>query len=436
MFSAIKTTDILSDVSVFTGGKWHEHSDIHIVDGIVTAVVPAAVRGTDTRHVIPGFVNAHTHLQQSLMRGMAENKGLLEWLQLIGTETVRITPERAYLATISASLELLRSGTTTVVEHMWPSPSSEVHEAVVRGLRDTGIRAVLGRGIADRADASRRWGFEPALLSPIDDVLNHVTELIELTAGSTISLALAVPNPRSISVKGLAATREYADSHDIPVMIHLLETSVDDVMCREHVGTGAVEFLDTAGFLWPRLLAVHCVELDGPGQELLAERGVAVAYNPVCNMRMGSGVAPVPAMLERGMNVGLGVDGAASNDTQDMFQAFRIGSYLQRVAHKQADIMGFAEMVDIACGGANENLGLPTVKGGVTIGAPADLTVLRFDRDYATLPVRDAGAMILTAGSAAIVDSVLVDGEVVFRDGKSTRVDEDALTKELAGLDV
>ncbi|MXQ64526.1 amidohydrolase family protein [Actinomadura rayongensis] len=429
-----KMTDILSDVTVFTDGRWQDHRDIHITDGIVTGIHPSVSRGDVTRHVIPGFVNTHTHLQQSLMRGMAENTGLLEWLRLIGTETVQITPERAYLATVAASLELLRSGTTTVVEHMWPTPSSAVHEAVIRGLNDTGIRAVLGRGIADRADASRRWGFEPALLSPIDDVLAHVAGLIELTADSRISPALAVPNPRSITKEGLAATRAFAESHAVPVMIHLLETITDDVMCHEHLGMSAVKFLEAADFLWPQLLAVHCVELDSYGQDILAERGVAVAYNPVCNMRLGSGVAPVVSMMERGIKVGLGVDGAASNDTQDMFQAFRIGAYLQRVANKRADILTFPEMIDIACGGANENLGLPAVVGGVSVGAPADLTVIQFDRDYATLPVRDPGAMILTAGSAAIVDRVLVDGEVVYRDGKSTRVDEEELIEGLSRL--
>ena len=101
-----------------------------------------------------------------------------------------------------------------------------------------------------------------------------------------------------------------------------------------------------------------------------------------------------------------------------------------------ADILGFAEMVDMACGGANETLGLPTVTGGVTIGAPADLTVLQFDRDYATLPVRDPGAMILTAGSPTIVDSVLVGGEVVFVDGRSTRIDQDELIRDLSRLQV
>ena len=132
--------------------------------------------------------------------------------------------------------------------------------------------------------------------------------------------------------------------------------------------------------------------------------------------------------------MGLGVDGAASNDTQDMLETFRIAVYLQRAVHRRADLLGFADMLDIACGGANAVLGLPAVSGGVRIGGPADLTLVRFDRDYATLPVRDAGASLLTAGSRSIVDVVMVAGEVVVADGRSTRVDEVEFTKTLAAL--
>ena len=117
-----------------------------------------------------------------------------------------------------------------------------------------------------------------------------------------------------------------------------------------------------------------------------------------------------------------------------MMETFRIGSYLQRATHRRADLLGFAEMLDIACGGVNHTLGLPEVAGGVTVGAPADLTLIRFDRDYATLPVIDPGASILTTGSPAIVDTVLVGGEVVIADGHSTRVDEAELIAALRTL--
>ncbi len=434
-------THIVSDASVYSGGAWLTHHDVVIDDaGVVTAIEPTgtqatySVVGSPGAHVIPGFVNTHTHLQQSLMRGIAECTPLLEWLLAVGERSIAITPERAYLATVAASLEALRSGTTTLVEHMWPHPSTAVHEAVIRGLRDTGIRAVLGRGVADRPDATRKWGFEPTLMQPLDDVLAHVDELRSAVAGSAISVALAVPNPRSLTVDGMAALRAFASERSMPVSIHLLETVTDDTMCREHAGMGAVDYLVSGDFLWDRVLAVHCVEVSERDRSVLCERGVGISHNPLSNMRLGSGVAPVPAMLAEGLRVGLGVDGAASNDTQNMLESLRIGAYLQRATHRRADLLGFAEMLDIACGGVNATLGLADVVGGVTVGAPADLTLIRFDRDYATLPVTDPGASILTTGSPAIVDTVLVGGEPVIADGHSTRVDEKELISALRSL--
>jgi 5-methylthioadenosine/S-adenosylhomocysteine deaminase len=425
----------LADVTVYTGGRWRAHQDVRVVGGVIAAIVDTAhPSDAASGFVIPGFVNTHTHLQQSLIRGIAECTPLLEWLLAVAEESVSITPERAYLAAVSACLEALRSGTTTVVEHMWPHPSDEVHAAVVQALRDTGIRAVLGRGVADRPDATRKWGFEPRLMQPLGDVLDHVDGLRELVGGTRIDVALAVPNPRSVTDAGMATIRAFAQERDLPVSIHLLETPTDDLMCREHAGVGAVEHLDRNGFLWDRVLAVHCVELDAIGRRILHERGVAVSHNPLSNMRLGSGIAPVPAMLDLGLSVGLGVDGAASNDTQDMFETMRIAAYLQRATHRRADLLGYREMVDIACGGANATLGLPEVIGGIAVGGPADLTVIRFDRDYATLPVRDPGASLLTTGSRSIVDTVMVGGEIVVADGRSTRIDEVEFTKELAAL--
>lgn len=428
----------LRDVTVYTAGQWKAHHDVHVVDGIVTAIAPTDRPGSSTGggYVIPGFVNTHTHLQQSLMRGIAECTPLLEWLLAVGEESVAITPERAYLAAVSACLELLRSGTTTVVEHMWPHPSDEIHDAVVRALRDTGIRAILGRGVADRADPSRKWGFEPRLMQPLGDVLDHVDHLRNEVAGSAISMALAVPNPRSVTDAGMRTIRDFAQERGLPVSIHLLETGTDEQMCRQHTGFGAVDHLDRNGFLWDRVLAVHCVELDDAGQRTLAARKVAVSHNPLSNMRLGSGVAPIPAMLERGLAVGLGVDGAASNDTQDMLATLRIAAYLQRAVHRRADLLGFPQMLDIACGGANSALGLSPVTGGVTVGSPADLTLVRFDRDYATLPVRDPGASLLTTGSRSIVDTVMVGGEIVVEAGRHTRIDEAEFTKQLTALSV
>ena len=434
------TDAIIRDVTLYSGGQWLTGHDVVVSNGVVESIekstgtaTPGSVDGSGA-YLIPGFVNTHTHLQQSLMRGIAEGTPLLEWLLAVAGESVQITPERAYTATVAASLEALRSGTTTLVEHMWPHPSSEVHDAVIRALHDTGIRAVLGRGTADRADKTRKWGFDPRLMQPLGDVLAHTDQMMRDVAGSRIDVAVAVPNPRSLTPEGMSEVREFAQARDLTVSIHLLETQTDNTMCTEHAGMNAVDYLDSHGFLWDRVLAVHCVELDDRGQKVLAERGVGVSYNPVSNMRLGSGIAPVPSFLDAGIAVGLGVDGAASNDTQDMLETLRTGAYVQRAARGRADLLGFEAMIDIASGGANAALGLPARYGGISVGDPADLTMIRFERDFGCLPVRDPGASILTTGSRQIVDTVLVAGEVVLRDGHSTRVDEAELIRTLSAL--
>ncbi|WP_353940995.1 amidohydrolase family protein [Streptomyces sp. HUAS MG91] len=423
------TIDTITDVTVLSGGTWHAATDVHLVDGRVHALVPKGelphgerVLDGSGAHLTPGLVNTHTHLFQAGLRGIGEGLPLLSWLSAVGEEAARLTPERAYWTAAAAAAEALRSGTTTLVEHMWPHPSPEVHDAVLRALRDSGVRAVLCRGVADRADGSRKWGFDPRLMQPLKEALAHTDELIGAARGSRVAVGVAVPNPRCLTPEGMALVRAYADERELPVSLHLLETTTDDAMCREHAGVGAVEYLERAGFLWERLLAVHCVELDAAGRATLARHGVGVSYNPLSNMRLGSGIAPVPDMLEAGLRVGLGVDGAASNDTQDMLEALRIGAYLQRAAHRKADLLGFPEMFALAANGANRVLGLEERPDGVRVGMQADLVLHRFDRDYACLPVRDPGATLLTCAGSRTVAAVLVGGEVLVRDGEHVRL--------------
>ncbi|WP_067567093.1 amidohydrolase family protein [Nocardia acidivorans] len=446
MVPATALSAVIGDVTVYAatdqGPQWVSGQDVVIEDGRIVAIGPgAADTGSESPradgrvgHLIPGFVNTHTHLQQSILRGAGEGLPLLEWLHCVGEFTVAATPQQTYLAALAGGLELLRSGVTTVVEHMWPSPSDRVHTAALRALRELGIRVVFGRGVADRPDPTRKWGMDPRLVQPLSEVFAHIDQLDKDLAGSRISTALAVPNPRCLTPEGMAAVREYADATGKTISIHLLETDTDEDMCRLHADCSAVDYLDAGGLLGERTLAVHCVRLDEYGRARLAERGVSVSYNPLSNMRLGSGVAPIPDMLAAGIGVGLGVDGAASNDTQDMLLALRMGAYLQRAQHKRADLLGFHDMMRLATRGAARALGDPATHSGLAVGDRADLTLIRFDRDFACLPARDPGAMLLTTGSPRVVDTVWVDGEPVIRDGRSTRVDERELVRQLTGM--
>ncbi|WP_345000241.1 amidohydrolase family protein [Tsukamurella soli] len=437
----------VSDVTVWTGAGWQAHVDVALADGVVDEVrdhTPASgpdgagvledpgVLDGSGAYLIPGFANTHTHVQQSLCRGVGEGRPLLEWLLAVGESMNAVTPERAYVATAAAALEGLLSGATTLVEHMWPNPSAEVHDAVLAALDDVGVRAVLGRGVADRADPSRRWGFDPRLMQSLDSAFADVDRL-RGASGERVTLGLAVPNPRSLTIPGMRAAAAFAAERDLTVMIHLSETGTDDAMCREHTGMSAIDYLAEGGLIGERLLAVHGVELDAAARRTLAAAGAAVSWNPVSNMRLGSGVAPVTELLAAGVAVGLGVDGAGSNDRQDMLETLRAGAYVQRAHARRADLFDTAAMLAIACDGAARALGQPdpAAPGGVAPGRLADLTLLRFERDFACLPVSDPGASLLTCGTPRIVDTVLVGGEVVVADGRSTRIDVEALTRAL-----
>ncbi len=432
----------ISDVTVWTGAAWRPHTDVLITDGVVTAVrhhVPGAagpgVLDGAGGHLIPGFVNTHTHVQQSLCRGVGEGRPLLEWLLAVGEAMTAVTPERAYLAAVAAALEGLLSGTTTLVEHMWPHPDPEVHDAVLAALSDVGVRAVLGRGVADREDPTRRWGFDPRLIQPLDTALAD-TDRLAAAAGDRIALGLAIPNARSMTIGGMRTAAAFARDRDLTVMIHLSETGTDDAMCRANARLSAIDYLAEGGLIGERLLAVHGVELDANARRALSAGGAAVSWNPVSNMRLGSGVAPISELLADGVAVGLGVDGAGSNDRQDMLETLRAGAYVQRACARRADLFDIGSMLAIACDGAARALGLPVVPapGGVSVGRLADLTLLRFDRDFACLPVSDPGATLLTCGTPRIVDTVLVDGNVVVTDGRSALIDVEALTAALVAL--
>ncbi|HEY7280258.1 MAG TPA: amidohydrolase family protein [Actinomycetota bacterium] len=418
------------------GDGWSPPSDLVVREGRIESIVPAgegaAPEGAPVLeaagcHALPGFVNTHTHLFQALLRGAAEGLGLHDWLFAIGEAYVAATPEQSAAAAAAAAAELLRSGATTIVEHGYPHPDREVHDAIVEAVSEVGARVIYCRGIADKADPGRQWGFEPRLIEPWDDQLTHVEQLHRRFAepGCRLSVGLAPPNPRALSPGAMGDARELSDRLGLPVSVHLCETDFDDRSCLEHAGLRAAPYLDRHGFLWDRFLGVHCVHVGPEDRALLAERGCAVSYNPVCNMRLGSGFAPIPEFLELGVPVGIGVDGAASNDTQDMFEALRYGSYVQRGRLGDATALGAPAMIRMATDGANRALGVESRPAGLQPGLAADLVLVRFERELSAVPALNPAVTLLTQATSRSVESVIVAGEVVVSDGRCVRVSED-----------
>jgi cytosine/adenosine deaminase-related metal-dependent hydrolase len=429
--------------TVWSRGGWKDDHDIVVVDGVVDAVRPSrsgsshgsgprpAVDARDA-FVIPGFVNTHSHLFQVLLKGIGDGRPLHEWLTVVGDAILHLTPEDAYSAATLGGLEALQSGTTTIVDHMYPHPDRDVYEALIRGLNAVGIRAIVGRGVADRADPARRWGFIPELVEPLDKALEHVEMLVESCGSpdSRVTIALAPPNPRCLTPVGMKELRSASDAHAIPVSIHLCESRMDDMVCRQEAGVGAVAYLHQNDFLWERLLAVHCCYVDEGDRRTLKETGAGVSHNPVSNMRLGNAIAPVRELLDAGVPVGLGTDGAASNDTQNMLETIKLAAFAQRARLEDAAALGAREVFELATFGGNGTLGLPAPVDGVVAGARADLVVLRFDKTLSSVPVIDPLVSLVTSGSPSAVETVMVGGEVVLRDGRSARVEQSSLASD------
>jgi cytosine/adenosine deaminase-related metal-dependent hydrolase len=429
--------------SVWSDDTWKDDHDVVVIDGVVDAVTPSrrgrapdsgpyvAIDARDA-FVIPGFVNTHSHLFQVLLKGVGDGRPLHEWLTIVGDAILHLTPEDAYSAAILGGLEALQSGTTTIVDHMYPHPDRDVYEALIRGLNEVGIRAIVGRGVADRADPSRRWGFIPELVEPLDSALDHVEKLVGSCRSphSRVSIAFAPPNPRCLTPVAMKELRSASDAHAVPVSIHLCESRMDDMVCRQEAGVGAVEYLHRNDFLWERLLAVHCCYVDEEGRRTLKESGAGVSHNPVSNMRLGNAIAPVRELLDAGVPVGLGTDGAASNDTQNMMETIKLAAFAQRARLEDAAALGAREVFDLATFGGNDTLGLPAPVNGLIPGAPADLVVLRFDKTLSSVPVIDPLVSLVTAGSPSAVETVMVSGDVVLRDGRSTRVEQSSLASD------
>jgi cytosine/adenosine deaminase-related metal-dependent hydrolase len=434
---------IVSGGTVWSDRSWKDDHDVIVVDGVVDAVRPSGFerslnsvpgRAIDARDafVIPGFVNTHTHLFQVLLKGIGDGRPLNEWLTIVGDAILHLTPEDAYAAAILGGVEALQSGTTTIVDHMYPHPDRNVYDALIRGLNAVGIRAIVGRGVADRADPSRRWGFIPELVEPLDNALEHVEMLVESCGGpdSRVMIAFAPPNPRCLTPVAMKELRSASEARGIPVSIHLCESRMDDMVCLQEAGVGAVEYLHQHDFLWERLLAVHCCYVDEGGRRTLKGSGAGVSHNPVSNMRLGNAIAPVREFLDAGVPVGLGTDGAASNDTQNMMETIKLAAFAQRARLENAAALGAREVFELATFGGNGTLGLPAPVDGVVPGARADLVILRFDNALSSVPVIDPLVSLVTSGSPSAVETVMVGGDVVIRDGGSTRVEQASLASD------
>jgi 5-methylthioadenosine/S-adenosylhomocysteine deaminase len=435
---------ILEGGLVDTGGGEFRRQDLFVDEGRLAASAPDGAEPVDCsrRLIVPGMINAHNHSNENWFRGMWDNLPLEPWMLFSypALAAPAQSPDEIYLRTLVGALEQLRSGATCVVDFIYELDgfTTESLDAVVRGYRDAGLRALIALGIGDRAYHETVILEEGLVSSELisrleadappswDEWERFCRDAVERfhRPDEGVSIGLGPSGPQRCTDEMLAGCAALADELDLVIHIHVLETRMQAVSGGRMYGKTLVEHMDAIGFLSPRVNFAHGVWLTPCDIELVRDRGVTIAHNPASNLKLGSGLAAVPRLLAEGINVALGTDGMSSNDGLDMFASLKLASLVHKLwGIDYEQWLGAKEAWQLATIGGAVAAGDAPGLGCIEPGRRADLVLLDLDSHVFT-PLNDPLRQLAFGSSTLAVDSVLVGGEWSVRDGRAARVDE------------
>ena len=402
---------------------------VRVTDGIIAAVGHGAAPISGDEQIVdaagcallPGLVNAHTHLYQVLLRAVWEDLELMPWLKRIYGCARVLRPEHFYAGSLLGCIEAIRSGVTTVCEHNFLNPSPECAFETIRAMQQSGLRAVFARTIMDTGEIVPDCTKEKP-----EDAFRRIEEILARHKRSEQLQFMTGPNTPPINTTPdlLREIRRFADDKSLGISAHVAEShSVVECVRREHGKSGVVEFLHQFGIPAANSIFAHSVHVSPAEIAILKETGTSVSHNPVSNMMLGDGVAPVVEMLRQGVNVALGTDGAASNHSQDLFDTMKSASLLQKVHHQDAGIIDPYAVLRMATAGGANALGLSKVCGMIEVGKRADLILVDLDTIHSQ-PLNDVFSQIVHCAKASDVRTVMVNGTFLMRDRQLVAHDE------------
>ncbi|WJM10756.1 amidohydrolase [Paenibacillus sp. PK1-4R] len=365
---------------------------------------------------MPGLINAHQHTPMSLLRGFSDDLKLMDWLErkMLPAEA-RMNPEDIYWGAKLSIAEMIRSGTTAFADmyiHM-----NEIAEAV----KQTGMRASLTRGMVFmEEDGGRR--------------LQEATDLVQRWSGAADGRITTMYGPHSPYTCPMEPLREVialAVTEDIPLHIHLAETKEEVVKIRERYGMTPTEYLEEAGmFEQAHVLLAHGVHLNRRDIGRLKGMRGGVAHNPVSNLKLGCGIAPITEMLAQGINVGIGTDGVGSATTVDMFEEIKAATWLQKLDYGDPTRLPAKDVLSMATRGSASLLGLQDEVGMLEVGRKADLILIDLAKPHLQ-PIHEVESLLAYSVNGADVDTTIVNGQILMRGRKLLTIDEDELYREV-----
>ena len=418
-----------------------------------TAELPATadevIDATD-QIVIPGLVNTHHHMFQTLTRACVQDEELFGWLRGLYPVWARLTPEMVRVSTQTAMAELLLSGCTTTSDHLYVYPNGRAGQVrlddSIEGAAQIGMRFHAARGSMSVGES--QGGLPPdRMVEREDAILKDTQRLIERWHNpgrfAMQRIVVAPCSPFSVSRElmrdSAALARSFGAAHGVSLHTHLAENDYDIAYTREKFNCTPAEYAEALGWVGPDVWCAHCVKLDAAGIALFARTGTGVAHCPCSNMRLASGIAPIRAMRDAGVSVGIGVDGAASNDAGHLLGEVRMAMLLQRVAHgpvKGPSAMSAREALEIATLGGAKVLNRDDI-GALAVGMAADIVTVPLDEIGMAGAQHDPLAALLFCHVPKVRHSI-VNGRAVVRDGALTTVEvprlvaqHNALAREL-----
>jgi 5-methylthioadenosine/S-adenosylhomocysteine deaminase len=371
----------------------------------------------DNRVLLPGFVNTHSHAAMVFFRGLADDLPLKEWLEkhIWPAEARWLSHEFVYDATELACLEMIRAGITTYNDMYFFGDST------ARATKALGMRAMLGAGIID---------FPTMVASTLDEYLSNAERFIGNWKGDDLIYPCIAPHgTHTCGPETLRRAKKLAERLDVKLHMHLSETrwEVEDIISKH--GRRPVEYLDSIGFLDDRLIAAHCVHLDDAEIELLSKRSVSVAHCIESNLKLASGIAPVPQMIKSGIKVTLGTDGAASNNDQNILSEMSTAAKLHKAMANDPTVLDSKTALLMATRWGAEALGLGNKTGSLEKGKSADIITIDLRKPHLS-PIYDVYSHIVYSAMASDVDTVIVGGNELIRSGQHSSADEEAIMQK------
>jgi 5-methylthioadenosine/S-adenosylhomocysteine deaminase len=414
-------------VTMDAAGRVLQNGAVAIDDADIVAVDAADVvrqqfRGVETIDVggdiiLPGLINTHTHAPMVLYRGLADDLALMEWLNkyIFPAEAKTVSPEFVRAGTRLAALEMIESGTTTYTDMYY------FEEEIARETKAAGLRGVLGQTVIQFPVADAR--------TPADALARAEKFITEFKGDPLITPAVAPHAMYTLDGPTLRAARDLSRRHGVPTLIHLAETRDEVKTAQERFKSSPVAYLDSLGFWGAGVLAAHGVWVSDADMAVLKANAVGVSHNPESNMKLASGTAPVTAYLRTGVALGLGTDGAASNNDLDMFEAMRVASLLHKLQTNDPRALSAKTALEMATIGGARALGMDRQIGSLERGKRADLIVVGTS-DARHTPMYDPVSHLVYVTRGDDVRTTVVHGKVLMRDRKVLTLDEAAVLKE------